>query len=92
MLPRAVIPLRVRVTAAYGPIMPSLADLSGPAPAGYERVAALVRKPRGRPRGWCIEKYDDFSPELLILGTYYEIEATTELDARARAAAGSRRS
>lgn len=34
-----------------------------------------------------VQTDDEFSPSLLILGTVYEVEANTELDARARAAA-----
>jgi hypothetical protein len=34
-----------------------------------------------------VQTDDEFSPSLLILGIVYEVEATTELDARARAAA-----
>ena len=87
MPPNALIPLRVRVTASYGRIRPSLRDLSGPPPPGYARVAALVKTPRALPSSWFIQPDDEFSPPLLILGTFYEVEATTELDARAKAAA-----
>ena len=83
----SVIPIRVRVTASYGPIMPSLKDLSGRAPPGYERVAATLQTPSALPSSWFVQTDDEFSPPLLILGTVYEVEATTELDARGRAAA-----
>ena len=66
--------------------MPSLKDLTGPAP-GYDRVAATAQTPRALPSSWLVQTDDEFSPSLLILGTVYELEATTELDARARAAA-----
>ena len=87
MPPSAFIPLRVRVTATYGPIMPSLTDPSGPPAPGYERVAAVVKTPGVLPSSWFIQADDKFSPPLLTLGTFYELEATTVLDARAKAAA-----
>ncbi len=67
--------------------MPSLNDLSGTAPPGYERVAATVQTPSALPSSWFVQTDDEFSPSLLILGTDYEVKATTELDARARAPA-----
>ena len=43
----AITPLRVRVTATYGPVMPSLADLTGQPPEGYEKVVKFIRTPGG---------------------------------------------
>jgi len=85
-----IVPLfRIRVTATYGPVMPRLSDLSGEPLAGYKRLSEFVHN--GRPRGWFLDKYSEFSPPLLILGTFYEIEAATEwvalTQARARFAA-----
>jgi hypothetical protein len=78
---------RVRVTASYGPVMPSLLDLSGEPPAGYERAAAFASGNNHRPRGWFVERHPEFSPALLILGTFYDIEAAGEWEARVRARA-----
>ncbi len=76
---------RLRVTASYGPVMPSLTDLSGSKPAGYETVARFVRD--GRPSGWFVEQDGEFSPALLVLGTFYDVEAAGEWAARAEAGA-----
>ena len=82
----AITPLRVRVTATYGPVMPSLADLTGQPPEGYEKLVKFIRTPGALPSDWFVHEDAEFSPPLLILGTYYEIEAVTELDARTQAA------
>jgi hypothetical protein len=66
--------------------MPALADLTGMPPAGYERVVAFVRDPGDYPSNWFIQEHDEFSPALLIIGGYYDVEAATEWDARAQAA------
>jgi hypothetical protein len=78
---------RVRVTASYGPSMPSLADLSGDPPAGYEQVAAFASVANRRPRGWFVEQHAEFSPPLLIVGAFYDIEAAGEWEARVAARA-----
>ena len=65
--------------------MPSLTDLSGAPPPGYEAVARLVSD--GRPPGWFVEQQNEFSPPLLVIGTFYDIEAGGEWAARAQAAA-----
>ena len=67
---------RIRVSAPYGPLMPSLADLRGEPPDGYERVRVFVGN--GRPRGWFVDAYPEFSPTLLVLGTVYEVDAAGE--------------
>jgi hypothetical protein len=64
--------------------MPSLEDLSGPVPSGYESAAAFADSNR-RPASWFVEQYDEFSPPLLVLGTYYDIAAVGPLEARAEA-------
>ena len=79
-------PFRVKVTAAYGPSMPSLSDLRGPPPAGYRTVAAFARQNQ-HPPNWFIEEHDEFTPALVILGAYYDVEAVGEWDARAEARA-----
>jgi hypothetical protein len=79
-------PFRVKVTAAYGPLMPSLSDLRGTAPAGYRTVAAFARQSQ-HPPNWFIEEHQEFRPPLLILGAYYDVEAVGEWDARAEARA-----
>ena len=48
----AITPLRVRVTATYGPVMPSLGDLTGEPPEGYEKVVAFIRAPGACPSNW----------------------------------------
>jgi hypothetical protein len=82
----AITPLRVRVTATYGPVMPALGDLTGEPPEGYEKVVAFIKDPGARPSNWFVHEEAEFSPPLVILGTYYEIEAVTEWDARTQAA------
>lgn len=87
---RHVLPtFRVKVTASYGPIMPSLADLTGEPPAGYDAVRAFAGN--GRPRGWFVDEHDEFSPTLVILGTVYDLDADGEwpaqLEAKTRFAA-----
>ena len=82
----AITPLRVRVTATYGPVMPSLGDLTGEPPEGYEKVVAFIRAPGACPSNWFVHEDPEFSPPLLIVGAYYEIEAVTEWDARTQAA------
>lgn len=76
---------RVRVTASYGPVMPSLSDLTGTPPAGYKTVATFVRN--DRPSGWFVEQDQDFSPPLLVLGTFYEVNAAGEWAAGVEAGA-----
>jgi hypothetical protein len=63
--------------------MPSLVDLCGDPPPGYEKVQAFVSN--GRPRGWFVQQHNEFSPTLLILGTVYEIEASGERTAGSQA-------
>jgi hypothetical protein len=81
----AIAPSRVRVTATYGPVMPSLGDLTGEPPAGYQKVVAFIRTPGACPSDWFVHEDAEFTPPLLILGTYYEIDAVTESDARTQA-------
>lgn len=76
---------RVKITAAYGPLMPSLTDLSGEPPERYEQIAALANGSDARPHKWFIEQHDEFSPPLLVLGTYYDLDASGEWSARAQA-------
>ena len=66
--------------------MPSLGDLAGEPPEGYEKVVAFIRTPGACPSDWFVHEDAEFSPPLLILGSHYEIEAVTELDARTQAA------
>jgi hypothetical protein len=54
---------------------------------GYEKVAALAFGHNHRPPAWFLEEHAEFSPPLLILGTFYEIEATGEWEARVGARA-----
>jgi hypothetical protein len=79
-------PFRIKVTAAYGPLMPSLSDLKGQPPAGYRKVATFARKTQ-HPPNWFIEEHDEFTPPLVILGAYYDVDAVGEWDARAEAKA-----
>ncbi len=76
---------RVRVIATYGPVLPSLADLSGEPPPGYGKAAAFASGDNHRPAGWFVERHDEFSPPLLILGTHYDLEACGEWEARVSA-------
>ena len=57
-----------------------------PAARGYEKLVKFIRTPGALPSDWFVHEDAEFSPPLLILGTYYEIEAVTELDARTQAA------
>ncbi len=77
-------PFRIKVTAAYGPLMPSLADLSGQPPAGYRVVAAFAREAQ-HPPDWFVEEHDEFTPTLVILGAYYDVDAIGHWDARVEA-------
>lgn len=61
--------------------MPSLADLSGEPPAGYEQAAALAMGENHRPASWFAEQHAEFSPPLVILGTFYDVEAAGEWEA-----------
>ncbi len=76
---------RVRVIATSGPVTPSLADLSGKPPPGYGKAAAFASGDNHRPPGWFVERHDEFSPPLLILGTHYDLEACGEWEARVSA-------
>ena len=67
--------------------MPSLADLSGEPSPGYEQAAAFASGANHRPPGWFIERHTEFVPTLLIVGTVYDVEASGEWEARARARA-----
>ena len=58
---------QVKVTAAYGPLMPSLADLKGQPPPGYRKVVAFARKAQ-HPSNWFVEEHSEFTPTLVILG------------------------
>ena len=66
--------------------MPSLSDLRGPPPVGYRKVLAFARQDQ-HPPNWFIEEHDEFTPALVILGAYYDVEAVGEWDARAEARA-----
>lgn len=77
-------PFRVKVTAAYGPLMPSLADLKGQPPVGYRKVAAFARRDQ-HPPNWFVQEHDEFTPPLVIVGAYYDVELPGEWDARAEA-------
>jgi hypothetical protein len=79
-------PFRVKVTAAYGPLMPSLADLRGQPPAGYRKVVAFARTAE-HPPNWFVQEHDEFTPPLVIVGAYYDVEALGAWDARAEARA-----
>jgi hypothetical protein len=68
---------RVRVKAAYGPEMPSLDDLAGPPAEGYDSIVRFARDEGGRPTGWFVKQDSQFTPPLLILSRFYEIEAAT---------------
>jgi hypothetical protein len=84
LLKLTAVPLfRVKVTASYGPLTPSLVDLSGKPPPGYDLVAGFISN--GRPRGWFVEQNPEFSPPLLVVGAYYDVEASAEWPARAQA-------
>ena len=76
---------RIKVTAAYGPLMPSLADLSGQPPAGYRVVAAFAREAQ-HPPDWFVEEHDEFTPALVILGAYYDVDAIVDTGTRGRRA------
>jgi hypothetical protein len=65
--------------------MPSLNDLSGTPPAGYETVVRFVDD--DRPDGWFVERDGEFSPPLLVLGTFYDVKAAGEWAARVEAGA-----
>jgi hypothetical protein len=80
-------PFLVKVTAAYGPLMPSLHDLSGEPADGYETVAKLACNPDGRPRHWFVEQHSEFSPALLVLGRFYDVESSGQMAARVEAEA-----
>ena len=79
-------PFRVKVTAAYGPMMPSLADLKGQPPIGYRKVAAFARAEH-HPPNWFVQEHGEFTPPLVIVGAYYDVEALSEWGARAEARA-----
>jgi hypothetical protein len=60
--------------------MPSLKDLSGPVPSGYKSAVALA-DPNRRPASWFVDRYDEFAPPLLVLGTYYYVQAVGPAEA-----------
>lgn len=54
-----------------------LGDLTGEPPPGYQKVVAFIRTPGTCPSDWFVHEDAEFTPRLLILGTYYEIDAVT---------------
>lgn len=53
----AIKPLRVRVTATFGPVMPSLPDLTGQPPEGYDKVVAFTKTPGACPAHWFVQEH-----------------------------------
>jgi hypothetical protein len=50
----------------------------------YESATAFADSNQ-RPASWFVERYDEFSPPLLVIGTYYDIEARGPREALAEA-------